>query len=129
MPRVMIVDDDKTTVDLLKMLLELDGFDVVISPTGSGTPARAHETLPDAFLVDFNLPDSEGTEVVEKLRGDEVFKSRPIIMASGMERKKEALAAGANHFLSKPFEPDDLVAVLNKLLEQGDDYIPSSAAT
>lgn len=117
MPRVMIVDDDKTTVDLLKMLLELDGFEVVVSPTGHGTPARAHETQPDAFLVDFNLPDADGTEVVEKLREDDVFKAKPIIMASGMERGKEALAAGANHFLSKPFEPDDLVAVLNSLLK------------
>lgn len=117
MPRVMIVDDDKTTVDLLKMLLELDGFEVVVSPTGNATPARAHETQPDAFLVDFNLPDADGTEVVEKLRTEERFKATPIIMASGMERKKEALAAGANHFLGKPFEPDDLVDVLNKLLK------------
>ena len=122
MPRVMIVDDDKTTVDLLKMLLELDGFEVVVSPTGNGTPARAHETLPDAFLVDFNLPDADGTEVVEKLRSDEVFRGRPSVMASGMERGKEALAAGANLFLSKPFEPDDLVAVLNKLLKQEGDH-------
>jgi CheY-like chemotaxis protein len=112
----MIVDDDRTTVSLLQTLLELDGFDVVLAADGTSALDKAHQTKPDAFLVDFNLSDIEGTEFVKQLRADDVFRQVPVIMASGMEREPEALAAGANHFLIKPFDPGDLVELLNRYL-------------
>ncbi len=118
MPTVMIVDDDRTTVGLLRTLLELDGFEVIVAPDGNAALDRAHEVQPDAFLVDFHLADCDGTDLVKDLRAEGAFARTPIVMASGAERKAEALEAGANYFLVKPFDPDDLMAVLKRLLHE-----------
>ncbi|HPV06512.1 MAG TPA: response regulator [Aggregatilineales bacterium] len=116
MARVLIVDDDRTTVDLLKTLLQFDGFDVATARDGASAMSRAHDFQPDAFLVDYHLADGDGTDLVEALRGDATFSQTPIIVASGMEREQEALASGADAFLPKPFDPLDLIALLNNLL-------------
>jgi len=112
----MVVDDDHITASLLQTLLELDGFDVVHAPNGAVALARAKENKPDAFLVDFHLTDYDGADFVRQLRGSEEFAKVPIIMASGLNREDEAMKAGANKFLIKPFEPSKLVALLNQLL-------------
>lgn len=127
MPRVLIVDDDRTTVGLLKILLQLDGFEVATAGDSVSGRRQAEDFNPDAFLVDFHLADCDGTEFIEKLRGEEVFSKTPIIMASGLEREREALAAGADVFLAKPFDPFELTALLKRLLES--DYpAPGSTA-
>lgn len=116
MPRLLIVDDDYTTVSLLKTLLGYDGFEVATAPDGASATAQAREFNPDAFLVDYYLTDCAGTELVEKLRADNLFSQAPIILASGIEREAEALASGADVFLAKPFNPAELVATLKSLL-------------
>lgn len=112
----MIVDDDKTTVKLLRTLLELDGFDVSIAPLGAGVLAQALEVQPNLFLIDYHLSDMDGVEVIRTLRADPHFADAPIIMASGLDVEDEALKAGATMFLVKPFEPDALPTLFNQLI-------------
>jgi two-component system, OmpR family, response regulator len=112
----MIVDDDKLTVTLLTTLLELDDFEVTSVPDGANAYVQAGNVMPAAFLVDYHLADGAGTEFVRKLRADSRFATTPVVMASGLDRSEEATEAGANHFLIKPFDPDDLVQLLKKLL-------------
>jgi DNA-binding response OmpR family regulator len=119
MAKIMIVDDDRTTVDLLKTLLELDGFEVFAVPDGEMAFQRAQELQPDIFLVDYHLSDFEGTEFVKQLRADSTFASTPVIMTSGLNREDEANACGANSFLIKPFDPGDLVDLIGQLLGTG----------
>lgn len=116
MPRVLIVDDDKITTSLLQTLLEIDGFEVALAPDGATGMQKARETPPDAFLVDYHLSDGDGVEFIRKLRATAQFGKTPIVMASGLDREDEALAAGANHFLTKPFDPGDLVDILKGML-------------
>lgn len=116
MPRVMIVDDDRTTVGLLQTLLELDGFEVVLAADGATAFEKAKVYSPDAFLVDYHLSDYEGTDFVRQLRADAQFSKIPIIMTSGLNREDEANACGADLFLIKPFDPGDLVVILYELL-------------
>ena len=116
MPKVMIVDDDPTTTKLLQTLLELDGFDVVVAPRGYVAIDLAPKTNPDAFLVDYNLQDMEGVELIIRLRANAQFANAPIIMASGLDREEVALEAGANAFLIKPFEPNLLAEMFYDLL-------------
>lgn len=120
MPKVLIVDDDRTTVGLLETLLQFDGFEVASAPDSVTAASKAKDFNPDAFLIDYHLADCEGTEFVESLRKDAAFGKTPIIMASGLERETEALAAGANVFLPKPFDPLDLIALLNKMVNSAD---------
>ncbi|MCA9883210.1 MAG: response regulator, partial [Anaerolineae bacterium] len=114
MSKVMIVDDDRTTVMLLQTLLELDGFDVTIVPNGSAVIATVEHSLPDVILMDYHLTDMYGVEVLRDLRAHPAFGQIPVIITSGMDVSDEAMDAGANEFLVKPFEPGDLPALFNK---------------
>lgn len=116
----MIVDDDRLTVSLLKTLLELDDFEVVSVPDGNSAYQKALTEKPDAFLVDYHLADGAGTDFIEKIRAAEEFITTPIVMASGLNREEEARTAGADEFMIKPFDPSDLVTVLNTLLANDD---------
>lgn len=117
MSRIMLIDDDRTTIGLLRTLLELDGFEVDLSPKGETALTQARKTGPDAFVIDLNLADIRGTEVVRQLRADKQFSKSAIVMTSGLPRGDDALAAGADEFLLKPFDPSELVAALKRLLK------------
>ena len=116
MPKVMIVDDDQTTVMLLQTLLELDGFDVTSVANGGDVVEAADKEKPDIFLMDYHLADMDGVEVLRDLRAGGPFANTPIVMASGLDVEDEVMKAGANAFLVKPFEPDELPKLFNKLL-------------
>ncbi|MBL8162281.1 MAG: response regulator [Anaerolineae bacterium] len=116
MAKVMIVDDDRNTVKLLQTLLELDGFDIAIAPRGADVIPTAEETLPDIFLMDYHLADMDGVDIIRALRQHATFANTPIVMTSGLDVEEEALEAGANKFLIKPFEPSDLPILFNSLL-------------
>lgn len=116
MPKLMIVDDDQTTVKLLTMLLEMDGFEVMVVARGGMVMDKAKQFKPDIFMMDYHLTDMDGTEVIKRLRTDAQFAKTPIVMASGLNVEDEAKKAGANMFLIKPFEPASLAGIFNKLL-------------
>lgn len=116
MPKIMIVDDDRNTVKLLQTLLEMDGFEVVNAPRGLVALETAPEVSPDLFLIDYHLADTDGVDLVQKLRRLPEFAQTPIVMASGLNMEDEALQAGANLFLVKPFEPGKLADLFNGLL-------------
>jgi len=113
----MIVDDDRTTVTLLKTLLEMDGFDVVLVSRGAQVLEKAQQEKPDVFMLDYHLADMEGTTIVKNLRAESQFARTPIVVASGLNVEDEAKKAGANMFLTKPFEPGDLAGIFLKLIE------------
>lgn len=113
----MIVDDDRTTVKLLQTLLELDGFEVAIAGRGADVMPLAYKFKPDIFLMDYHLSDMEGVDILRELRTTAEFGSTPVVVASGMDVSTEVMAAGANHFLVKPFEPDDLPVLFNRLIQ------------
>src|SRR5690606_5499098 len=101
--KVMIVDDDRTTVKLLQTLLELDGFEVQVVGRGADVLPEAQTFLPQIFLMDYHLADTDGVEIIRTLRATEQFAKTPIIMTSGLDVEEEALEAGASTFLIKPF--------------------------
>lgn len=112
----MIVDDDMTTVSLLKTLLELDGFEVKTVAQGGDVVNEAQVFQPDIFLMDYHLADMDSVDVLRELRAGGPFMNTPVIIASGLDVEDEVMAAGANRFLIKPFEPDDLPGLFNQLI-------------
>ncbi|MCA9914193.1 MAG: response regulator [Anaerolineae bacterium] len=116
MTKVMLVDDDQTMVSLMQTLLELDGYEVVTARTGTEVVAKAEAERPQIMMIDFHLTDMEGVEVVRELRAHPVFANLPILMASGLDVREEVMAAGANEFIVKPFDPGDLPIIFNRLL-------------
>ncbi|NOK85980.1 MAG: response regulator [Chloroflexi bacterium AL-W] len=114
MAKVMLVDDDRTTVKLLRTLLELDGFNVITVERGREVMDKVISFQPHLILMDYHLDDIEGTDVIKQIRAAGL--DIPIVMASGMDVSKEAMEAGANKFLIKPFEPDELPGLIRQLI-------------
>jgi DNA-binding response OmpR family regulator len=113
--KVMIVDDDRTMTSLMQTLLELDGYQVVIVSRGGDVIAKAEQTRPDIIVMDYHLADTHGVEIVKDIRAHSTLSQTPIVIASGMDVSDEVLAAGANEFLTKPFDPDDLPVIFKRL--------------
>lgn len=118
MPKVLVVDDDKSLTSLLKTLLELEpeGFEVDVVATGDEALHRVQTVTPDVLMVDYHLKDMDGIELIQHLRSHPDFVYIPILMASGLDVEREAMQAGANRFLLKPFEPGDLAGIFLELI-------------
>ncbi|KAF0107379.1 MAG: response regulator receiver [Anaerolineaceae bacterium] len=113
MPKVLLADDDFTMVSLLKTLLGMEGYQVETLLDKTGDLMEYIRALkPDIFLVDFFLGDRNGLDLVRELRRQPDLKSIKVVMASGIDKSDECLAAGANAFLLKPYMPDDLFKIL-----------------
>ncbi|WP_199439131.1 response regulator [Umezawaea beigongshangensis] len=112
MTTVLVVDDEPQIVRALRINLTARGYDVLIAHDGATALARAAEDRPDVVVLDLGLPDIDGTEVIAGLRG---WSSVPIIVLSarvGSSDKVEALDAGADDYVTKPFGMDELLARL-----------------
>lgn len=121
MSKVMIVDDDLTTVKLVQMLLEMDGFQVSIAARGGDVLPIAVQFQPDLFLMDYHLADMDGVTILRDLRAGAAggaFIHTPVVVASGLDVEEEVMAAGAHAFLVKPFEPSDLGPLFNRLIAE-----------
>lgn len=114
--QVMLVDDDFTTTQLLKILLEMDGYLVHIVPNGRKVVAEAKANRPDIVIMDVHLADSNGIDVLRDIRADAELTYLPVIMSSGMDLEDQCKDAGATDFVLKPFPPDQLSTVIQKAL-------------
>lgn len=121
MAKVLIIDDDIASSQLIKTLLELDGLEATICIRGSDAMNQANALLPDVFLIDYHLDDRSGVELVQVLRKTGTFAQTPIIMASGRDVSTEAYKAGADVFLIKPYEPEELTKSIFALMKKSND--------
>jgi CheY-like chemotaxis protein len=127
MPKVMIVDDDRTMVSLLKILLEMDGFDVVNVTNGRDFLPKVREEKPDIVLLDVFLTNMDGKELVAEVRKSEDLSDLKVVMTSGMELAEQCANAGADAFLLKPYTPEQLMKVLQDNLENFEGNVMPSA--
>jgi two-component system KDP operon response regulator KdpE len=113
--KILVADDDPQLVRALRITLAAHGFDVVAAPDGAAAIALAAKELPDIVMLDLGMPRLDGVEVIQALRG---WMTAPIIVVSGRTGsadKVEALDAGADDFVTKPFQIDELLARLRAL--------------
>jgi CheY-like chemotaxis protein len=118
-PRILVVDDVPTVLQALRMRLEAEGYEVVAARDGVEAIDRARETLPDLIVLDLMLPRLTGERVCEVLRGDLQLRGVPIVVLSarvGESERLRALAAGADSFLSKPYEAAQLLGEIRARL-------------
>lgn len=119
MPNVILVDDDRTSINLVKMLLELDGFKVTICYDIASAKAAANPTT-DAFVVDYHLRSGDnGLELIKAIRRGETAAANDAlaILTTGDQRKEiEAGQAGVDKFMLKPYPPSTLSKTINELL-------------
>ncbi|MCH8044125.1 MAG: response regulator [Planctomycetes bacterium] len=119
--RVLIVDDDEDLVELIADHLERDGrFEVRTANNGFDAGMMVKEYRPDIIVLDVMLPDINGKEVCQRVRGDKTMEDVRIICISGMveeDKVADLREAGANDFMHKPFEVEKLIDRICELLE------------
>ena len=112
--RILVVDDDPCIVRLMEELLGRDDrFEVRTATTGYDAGMATREFRPNLVLLDYMLPDVNGNVVCERLRADPELSDTRIIVVSGVVRQDEIdtlLAAGADDFVAKPFDAEELIA-------------------
>jgi len=113
MPKILVVDDEKNIIELLKFNLEREGFQVVAALDGGEALKKAQEEKPDLIILDIMLPVMDGLEVCRLLNQKVETRNIPVIMlsAKGDELDKIlGLEIGADDYVTKPFSPRELVA-------------------
>jgi two-component system, OmpR family, KDP operon response regulator KdpE len=112
MTRVLVVDDEPQILRALSITLKARAYDVVVAVNGKQALGMAAQSSPDIVVLDLGLPDLDGLDVIRGLRG---WSKVPIIVLSGRSQgvsKVDALDAGADDYVTKPFNVDELLARL-----------------
>ena len=124
MRRVFVVDDEPDVIDLLRTILEVDGFVVETSTDGRDALARVVEDPPDLLVLDLMMPDLDGLGLPKLLRLDPRSAAVPVLVVSarsGHQHQFESLQRGASASLCKPFSPRELRRQVRLLLGLGPD--------
>ena len=119
MPTILVADDEPNIVELVRVTLEDERILIVEALDGETALALAETHRPDLVLLDVHLPDVSGLEVCAQLRRDARFASMRIVMLTAAAQDDDVvrgLAAGADHYLTKPFSPVRLLGLIETLL-------------
>jgi type II secretory ATPase GspE/PulE/Tfp pilus assembly ATPase PilB-like protein/ActR/RegA family two-component response regulator len=111
--KVLIADDDRMVRLILKMLLEKDGCTVIEAENGAIGMETARRERPDLMLVDLQMPDMDGYQVLEMIRHDELLASMPVLVLTAEQStdvETKVLEMGADDYVVKPFEPEVLIS-------------------
>jgi DNA-binding response OmpR family regulator len=119
MTTVLIVDDEPNVVELVRVTLEDDRINVLAATSGAEALEVAAEAHPDLILLDVHLPDLSGLEVCRRLRREPALAGGRIVMLTAAAQREDVsrgLAAGADEYLTKPFSPVRLLALVESLV-------------
>ncbi len=120
--KILVVDDDEQVAAYVRLACTLSGFQVEVLHDGRGAFKKALEMVPDAIVLDLKLPGTNGFRICEELRRESRTRAIPIIVVSGSWKNAEdrirSLEAGADDFLTKPFDAQELVARINRMLQR-----------
>ena len=117
-PQILIVEDDNAVANLIAATLETQDYAYKRAENGAGAVMEALSCKPDVVLLDLGLPDTDGVEIIKKIRS---WSNMPIIVVSARSEdfdKVPALDAGADDYLTKPFSVDELLARLRVALRR-----------
>ena len=120
--KILIVDDEPETVEIVEFNLKQAGFGVISAGDGDEALRKAKANIPSLIVLDLMLPELDGTEVCKLLRRDPATATIPVIMLTAKATELDrvlGLELGADDYLTKPFSPRELVLRVKKLLERG----------
>lgn len=113
--RVLVVDDDELTLEILRTILDLEDFDVRTAGDGLAAMAAVEADIPDVVVLDVMMPGLTGFEVCQRLRAEERTASLPIVLLTardGDDDRRHGLECGADAYLTKPFSPLKLIETI-----------------
>jgi two-component system OmpR family response regulator len=117
--RILVVDDEESLTDLIRMALRYEGFEVATAGTGRAALARAQEFAPDLVLLDVMLPDMTGLDVCARLRDGGLMLPVVFLTArDSTEDKVAGLTLGGDDYVTKPFSLEELIARVRAVLRR-----------
>ena len=123
--RIAVIEDNQINIDLISYQLKVEDFEVFIEKTGGKGLKMIKKQEPDLILLDVGLPDIDGFELCRNLRSDEMTKDYPIIMLTARAEDSdriEALKLGADDYITKPYNAEELVLRIKNLLKRTEKY-------
>ena len=117
--RVLVVDDEPNIVMSLRFLMEREGFEVEVAPTGEAALAALDDRPADLVLLDVMMPELDGFEVCQRIRDNPAWARTKVVMLTAKGRdveREKGLALGADLYVTKPFSTRDLVAEVKRML-------------
>jgi two-component system response regulator MprA len=116
--RVLVVEDDDEIAQVLQRSLRLEGYEVRVAPDGEQALAMHAEYVPDVVILDLGLPKLDGIEVAQRVRGSDDVPILMLTARDAVDARVEGLDSGADDYLVKPFERQELLARLRALLRR-----------
>ena len=123
--KIAVIEDNQINIDLIRYQLKVEGFEVLIEKTGGKGLKMIKKQEPDLILLDVGLPDIDGFELCKNLRSDKMTKDYPIIMLTARTEDSdriEALKLGADDYITKPYNAEELILRIRNLLKRTDKY-------
>ena len=121
--RILVVDDDPELLQLVRVLLARLGVEVISAETAmQAAQSLRTPPLPDLLILDLMLPDISGVEFLRQMRSKAAFDNIPVLVLSAMidpEHIRQALDAGADRYLTKPYMANNLMTVVQEILRTG----------
>ena len=118
-PLILIADDSRTIVSMVGSRLERSGYEVLTAANGESALQLAEERRPALIVLDVEMPGLDGYEVTRRLRAGDATRTIPIVLLTSHDTEAEVAAgyeAGATEYITKPFSPQELEAVIERLL-------------
>lgn len=120
-PSVLVIDDESAITDMIKMMLELESYQVLTANNANTGYTMIHDHKPDVIILDWMMPGMTGLELLRRLRRDEATRLVPVIMLTakaGEDSQVTGLDAGADDYIAKPFSPRELNARIRAQLRR-----------
>jgi len=120
--RVLVVEDERDVAELIRFNLGKEGYDVVVTASGTDAVKQARESRPDVVLLDIMVPHLNGWEVCRRLKQDPVTRGIPVIMVTGRTEEGDKVLGfemGADDYVTKPFSPRELLARVRAVARRG----------
>jgi two-component system, cell cycle response regulator DivK len=120
--RILLVEDNPATIDVVQKELEFLGYDAITADDGRKAVEMAEAHLPDLIIMDISLPQMDGLQATALIRENPKTKSIPILAATARALpgdREKCIQSGCNDYIAKPFTHRELGAALKKLLEEG----------
>lgn len=120
MPRILVVDDDPNSRKIIELMLLSQGYSLIFAENGREAVVKALESTPELVLMDVLMPIMNGHEATRRLKADARTKAIPVVALTALafaSDRQEALVAGCDDYLSKPFTRRELLEVLRRHLQ------------
>ncbi len=117
---VLIADDEVDIVETVKFMLEAEGFNVLTAYDGEEALKLSRENIPDIILLDVMMPKINGYKVSRLLKFDKKFQNIPILMVTARSQEEDKLIGeetGADEYITKPFDIENVINLINKYLD------------